>query len=331
MAEIYKIYGAEPSPYSVKVRSYFRYKAIPHEWISRSQERMEEYQALAKLPLIPLVALPEGGALQDSTPIIEKMEVLYPSPSISPDDPALKFISELIEEYGDEWGNKYMFHYRWWYEPDQIATGKWLAETMMPNGSEEEKAGGAAMVQTRMVPRISFVGSSEVTKPIIEASLARTLDLIEAHLQSRAFLFGGRPAMADFGLYAQLYEASCDPTAGAIIKGGYPKIMTWINAMLNPHGEGEFESWAALAPTLLPFLTAEVGGLFLPWSVANAQAIASGAEEFTVELEGKPFTQGPQKYHARSLAAIKAKYDAVADRTALDAILKDAGLLEYFS
>jgi hypothetical protein len=26
----YRIYGAEMSPYSVKVRSYFRYKALPH-------------------------------------------------------------------------------------------------------------------------------------------------------------------------------------------------------------------------------------------------------------------------------------------------------------
>jgi hypothetical protein len=31
MAEYYRIIGAEMSPYSVKVRSYFRYKAIPHQ------------------------------------------------------------------------------------------------------------------------------------------------------------------------------------------------------------------------------------------------------------------------------------------------------------
>ena len=31
----YRIFGAEISPYSVKVRSYFRYKGIEHEWIVR--------------------------------------------------------------------------------------------------------------------------------------------------------------------------------------------------------------------------------------------------------------------------------------------------------
>jgi len=33
MASSYRIYGAEMSPSSVKARSYFRYKNIPHRWI----------------------------------------------------------------------------------------------------------------------------------------------------------------------------------------------------------------------------------------------------------------------------------------------------------
>ncbi len=36
MAGGYRIFGAEMSPYSVKVRSYFRYKGIPHQWILRN-------------------------------------------------------------------------------------------------------------------------------------------------------------------------------------------------------------------------------------------------------------------------------------------------------
>jgi len=33
MSDKDRIFGAELSPYSVKVRSYFRYKRIPHEWV----------------------------------------------------------------------------------------------------------------------------------------------------------------------------------------------------------------------------------------------------------------------------------------------------------
>jgi hypothetical protein len=36
MTTPYRIIGAELSPFSVKVRSYFRFKKIPHQWIVRS-------------------------------------------------------------------------------------------------------------------------------------------------------------------------------------------------------------------------------------------------------------------------------------------------------
>ena len=57
MSDVYRIFGAEFSPYSVKTRSYLRYKQIPHEWIVRGPATQEEYQKYARLPLIPLVRL----------------------------------------------------------------------------------------------------------------------------------------------------------------------------------------------------------------------------------------------------------------------------------
>ena len=33
---MHRIFGSELSPYSVKVRSFFRYKNVAHEWILRS-------------------------------------------------------------------------------------------------------------------------------------------------------------------------------------------------------------------------------------------------------------------------------------------------------
>ena len=124
---LYRIFGVELSPYSVKVRSYFRYKGIPHEWVVRSAARMEEFRQHAKLPLVPLVIAPAGESLQDSTPILEEMEKRFPEPSIHPEEPLAAFVSALIEEYADEWGNKPMFHYRWTYEPDQRSAAERIA------------------------------------------------------------------------------------------------------------------------------------------------------------------------------------------------------------
>ena len=77
-------FGSELSPYSVKVRSYFRYKGLPHEWIPRSPAVQAEFQKYAKLPLVPLVVTPEGEGVQDSTPIIERFEASRQEPSATP-------------------------------------------------------------------------------------------------------------------------------------------------------------------------------------------------------------------------------------------------------
>jgi glutathione S-transferase len=327
MAEPYRIYGMEVSPYSVKVRSYFRYKGLPHVWIPRNAETQAEFQKYAKLPLVPLVVTPEDEGIQDSTPIIERMETLCPEPSIHPEDPIAAFVSVLLEEFGDEWGNKWMFHYRWAREVDQVSCAGRIARLMMPGSDEEQHLQMTAGVQERMVNRVWFVGSSEQTAPQIEGSFVEALEQLEAHLSDRPYLFGARPAFGDFGLWGQMYEAWTDPTPGALINGRAPSVLAWIHRMLWPRVEGEFEAWGALEPTLMPFLERQVGRLFLPWSVANAEAIAAARDEFSVELDGRTWTQKPQKYHAKSLGALRQKYAAAADPSALDPVLERAGCL----
>lgn len=322
MADVYRIHGIELSPYSVKVRSYFRYKGLLHRWIPRSLDAEGEYQKYVKLPLVPLVVTPDNKGIQDSTPIIEYVEAANLKPSIHPEDPVSRFVSVLLEEFGDEWGNKWMFHYRWAREADQLSAAGRIARSMMPAADEAQMDRNIAMVRDRMVNRVGFVGSNPQTAPQIEESFRDTIAILEPHLANRPYLFGQRPAFADFAIWGQLYNAWTDPTPGAIINATSPNLLAWIHRMLWPRAEGEFESWTSLAPTLTPLLDRQVGRLFVPWTVANEKAIAGSSEEFSVELAGKTWTQKPQKYHAKSLAVLRDRYEAVADKTALDAVLK---------
>lgn len=331
MTDQYRIFGAELSPYSVKVRSYFRYKGIPHVWIARTENDMQEFMKFAKLPLIPLIVSSHGDAWQDSTPIIEDFEKQYPEPSIVPEDPVLAFLSALIEEYADEWGNKHMFHYRWWYDADQVSAAERLARGTRPHGADADIQVLAQMIRERMVPRLAFVGSHSGTKDQIEGSFKRLIGLLEAHLTHRTFLFGGRPALADFGLAAQIYECWTDPTPRKILEAQAPNTIAWVEQMLDPTADGPFESWDSLRDTLMPLLRDEVGALFLPWTSANADALAKGDQEFTVQLEGRNFSQECQKYHARSLAVLRERYSAVTDKEALGSILEETGCLQYLS
>ena len=330
MTELYRIFGSEMSPYSVKVRSYARYKGIPHEWIPRTTASEEAYRKYARLPIVPTVATPQDEGLQDSTPIMETLDARFPEPSIHPADPALAFLSALIEEFGDEWGNKLMFHHRWFAQVDQLASAQTLARLAQPQGDEAEVAQWAAMILQRMSTRGHFVGSSPANAPLITGYYFELLDLLEAHLRTRKYLFGGRPAFADFGLGGQMYECSVDPTCGAGMRARGPAVLDWCHRMMEPRDDGSFETWESLAPTLQPLL-AYIGRYFLPWTVANARALEAGEAEFTVDLPGGAYSQPPQKYHARSLGVLRARYAALADNAALKAILDEAGCTPWLT
>ncbi len=326
-----RLFGSELSPYSVKVRSYLRFKGIPHEWIARGPGNDAEFRKHAKLPLIPLLAMPDGQVLQDSTPIIERLEAGQPEPSIHPADPMLRFLSELIEEYADEWGNKQMFGNRWRNAADAKSAAARIAERMVPDGDDAGRAVAAIAVEERMVPRLAFVGVHDGTWDLVDASMRRLLDALELQFGLRRYLFGDRPSLADFGLWGQLYEAWTDPTPRALIDELYPNVWRWIARMLDPKIEGDWDSWTSLRPGIAHLLETEVAGLFLPWSTANTAALAAGKDTFTVTLEGKPFDQQPQKYHARSLAEIRRKYAAARDAPGLDAVLEATGCKRWLA
>ncbi|HTO41012.1 MAG TPA: glutathione S-transferase family protein [Rhizomicrobium sp.] len=327
MTGSYRLFGSEMSPYSIKVRSYFRYKNIPHEWIARSPATESAYKKYARLPIVPTVVTPQDEAMQDSTPIIEALDARYPSPSIHPDN-ELHFLSALIEEFGDEWGNKLMFHFRWWDEIDQRASAQTLARLMQPHGAKDDIANLAKMILARMTTRGHFVGSSADTAPLIEAYFDELLALLDPHLATRPYLFGARPAFADFGLAAQLYECAVDPTCGSILRARSPHILDWSLRMLEPRDDGPFETWQSLEPTLAPLLE-YIGRTFLPWTVANAQALAAGQDSFTVTIAGEPYTQTPQKYHAKSLAVLREKYRAASSDPRLVQILSQTGCARH--
>jgi hypothetical protein len=77
----------------------------------------------------------------------------------------------------------------------------------------------------------------------------------------------------------------------------------------------------------MPILTEQLGRQFMPWTLANAKALADKQEEFSVALGDTVWIQKPQKYHARSLGMLRARYADVVDKSALDPVLAAAGCL----
>lgn len=338
MSKQYKIFGAELSPYSVKVRSYFRYKGISHKWLIRGPSNQKEYIKYAKIPIIPLVVSPSKEGFQDSTPIIDMMENLYPEPSVHPEDETLKFLSILLEEYADEWGNKHMFHYRWKEEIDQDSASRRIANMnlplfikIIPIVKQLFRSKVSKSIKQRMSNRLWVIGSNENTQRTIESSFHNLLALLQEHLKGRTYIFGKRPSYADFALWGQIYNAWQDPTPNKFILDKYSGLLDWIKRMHNPDNNGAFEKWETLENTLYPILKTEVGEIFLPWSNAVTNAMNASKEEVSVKIKGQDYIHtigGPQKYHVKSLKALKEKYNLINNKTNINKILNEIGCLE---
>lgn len=334
MAELaphYKLMGIDVSPYTMKVLSYLKYKGVSWEWFPRNLRTEKIFRQHAQVQLIPMLFLPDGSTMQDSTPIIEYLEAEHPEPSIYPDDPALRFLAALLEEFGDEWCNKLMFFQRWFAKADQIATGERIAGAMLEGQWFRPVAKPilAKFIVRRMIPRLSFAGANETNIPHLQRSFESVVAKLDTHLATRPYLLGGRPSFGDFGIWGNIYQAWTDPTAGSYMNKNARHLVAWIERMLAPDDEGPFETLEALAPTLRPLLKTDIAERFLKWSAANDKAWKAGRKQTSLEMGGASYEQKTFKYHSVSLGELRKKYETGEDDTELNTLLEETGCLQY--
>jgi len=316
-----------------------RYRRIPYRLLVGDQDE-QLGMPQPKVSLLPTFYFPdrtgELEAVVDSTPIIRRLEDEYVGRSAIPDDPVLRFLDYLIEDYGDEWLTKAMFHYRWYYQADIDRAGEVLPRWRNLKATDEEIAPMSRFIAERQISRLYVVGSNDVTAPVIEDSYKRFLDLFRAHMVHGPFTLGGRPAAADFALYGQLTQlAAFDPTPMAETFDRAPQVYAWVSVVddlsgLEPLEDDWFDSGAL--PDTLTNLLGEIGRTYVPALLANAEAIERGADEVSTEIDGRPWRQQPFPYQAKCLQWLRQAYVQLDgdDRSRADAILEGSGCEALF-
>ena len=112
------LHGANGSPYTKKVQTALRYKQIPftfHQLMPNNFNGDWEEKGFGhiKPKVIPVIKYSDGSSANDSTFIFEKLDLQYPARPVIPTDPAVGFLSLLLEDMFDEWGTKVMFGKRY--------------------------------------------------------------------------------------------------------------------------------------------------------------------------------------------------------------------------
>jgi len=353
--------GQYGSPYTLKMRGVLRYRRIPFRWMLR-ESKWDDLPA-PPVPIIPVVAYPNeegdgyGDITVDSSPQIMRLEAEHADRSVVPTDPALAFIDALIEDFGDEWVTKMMYHYRWTYEADIAKAGKLLPLSGDLQLDSDQARQRADFITQRQIGRRALVGSTEWNTPLIEDSYRQVLSIMQARFARSDFMLGDRPGRGDFGLYGQLTQlVRWDPTSTAVAVDVAPKVVNWVERMDDLSwlpveedgavagagagagaGDGGWMSIDDLDPATHDLL-AECGRTYAPFLVANAQALMSGADEVVCEIVGldgqsREYRQAPFGYQGKCLQWLREAYGALndADRSRVDAVIDGTGCEQLFA
>jgi glutathione S-transferase len=335
-----KLIGGVGSPYTRKMLSYLRYKRIPHTMIWGDPGAYLEKIGLEKPKpgLLPTFILPdESGdlkAVTDSSPIIKRLDDEVNDRSTIPSDPALAFLNYLLEDFADEWGTKFMFHYRWHDTKDAENAGTILPLQMMGTMSDEILNNFKTMISKRQIDRLWVVGSNNDTAPIIDASLRRLLKILESHFTSYPYLIGKRPSSSDFALFGQFSQlVNFDPTPREIMHEVSMRTVAWVGVVEDLSGiEVSDEDWLQFEnlPQTIIELLIEIGKGYVPALLANAKAIGNGEKEWETEIDGCIWRQKSFPYQAKCLKWINEEYNLLADsnKSKVNNLLKDTGCEE---
>jgi len=165
----------------------------------------------------------------------------------------------------------------------------------------------------------------------------RLLRLLDAHLSASRFAMGARPGTADFALYGQLTQlVGFDPTPSAIALEEAPRVTAWVDCVEELSGvEPRADGWMSRdsIPRTFRALLEEIGRVYAPFLLANAKALANGAERVECSIDDQPWVQQPFPYQGKCLTWLRERRAALApgDGRALDAVLAGTGCEALFA
>jgi glutathione S-transferase len=332
-----RLAGGIGSPYTQKMVALLRYRRLPYavQW-GIPAEICDEMGLEKPKPIFePTFFFVEEDVVEavcDSTPIIRRLEETVNGRSVLPKDPVLAFIDYLIEDFADEWGTKYMFHYRWHAKLDADNASTLLPLSMNVTMLKDTHKKFKHWVEERQTSRLYVVGSNDTTSAVIDASYRRFLAAMENHLGQQRYMLGNRPASGDFGLYGQLSQLiGFDPTPRAIAHEVSPRTVAWVDLMRDQSGlEPTEQDWVDLTdkPESLRGLLKEIGRMYAPTQLANARAVQAGEKTWEAEIDGALWSQQTFPYQAKCLRWTNEKYQALSDsdRAAVDALVDGTGI-----
>lgn len=331
MMNRYRLIGSTASPYALKMRALLRYRRIPFDWVIMTPELRRAASHLRPM-LIPVLQYPDGSYGNETSTLARDLERRHIDRSVMPDRPEIAFLSDLIEDFSDEWVVKPLFLYRWWDPEDQSYVARWGAEewsVFEPGMTRDEIV---THFRARQISRMAILGATRENYGLLAESYRRVLLACEPHVGIGRFIFGTRPSIADIALYGQLSELGADPTPMKIMREIASFTDHWVRRADDLSGvDGAWrEPDDGVSPWAIELLRI-VGELYLPFLVANERAFREGKDRLEIAAWDMPYALSPFKYQVKCLTALRSSFASLTDqeRSAITPVLDSTGCLPH--
>ena len=254
----YTLYGTPFSMYTGKAKSYLKYKNLPFEEVFSSASVFKNIiKPNTGVSFVPVVKTPDGQYIQDSSEIIESLEVQHPEKPVYPVTPKLRLVSLLLELYADEWLLIPAMHYRWNYKQNNSFLYKEFGRIVAPKMPAFIRGFLGKKVASQFKGYVPHLGITGNTIPAIEKWFEQEfLVALDQHLSEYQFVLGDVPSIADFAFYGPIgVHLMRDPYPAAMIKKLAPNVVDWVERMKDPSDfYGNFDEEDNIPETLEPIL-----------------------------------------------------------------------------
>lgn len=291
------VHGTDASYFTGKLEAVLRAKGIAYRLEAFTEASMRRCARHTGVLQVPQVECPDGSWLVDTTLILEHLEKVRPEPALGPRVPPVRFVSQLLEDFADEWLWRPAMHYRWSFPENARLMSAWLSEHAAERRAPE-------WLKRRFWRRrqygtfVAGDGVTASTRGAVEASYLDTLDVLEPIFAHRPYVLGERPTQADFGFFGPLFRHfASDPVPARILRARAPGVQEWVARMWNAHPD---RFAGAPLPEAIPGDLAELLGLiardYVPYLDANARAFANGEARVRYEAGGVRFDEPVKPY-----------------------------------
>jgi glutathione S-transferase len=315
MPEALKVMGGQESYFTGKLEAYLRAKGIAYQNVPFTMAALEKAASHTGFFQIPQVECPDDSWLVDTSLIIDYLDQQHPKPRTTPTDPAANFIALLLEDYADEWLWRPAMHYRWSFDCGAELVSSWLSE----HSPETNVSLAHKKATWRVRQKSTFVdgdGVTDETRAAVESSYHHALSALETLFEKRDFILGDRPTQADFGFMGPLFRHFfCDPDPARLMRDTAPGVHEWVARMWNMKPR-RFTSAAQIEviPVGLGDLLEPVVSVYLPYLLANQQAVMAGQDQLSYNALGVGWTEPAKPYRLWCLDQLRKNYQGLEEK-----------------